>query len=99
MRVPQEPTDPSFRSAAVTDELLVQAAIARAHEPWLTAEAIAAETGLPLDRVQIALDAGARGVIEGPPDARGGSPRYSTRAHYRATAGFLTRYFDALVSS
>jgi hypothetical protein len=97
--VPEEPTDPSFRSAAVADELLVQAAIVRASKPWLTAEAIAAGTGLPLGRVQTVLDAGAHGIIEGPPDAQGGSPRYSTRAHYRATAGFLTRYFDALVSS
>jgi hypothetical protein len=99
MRVPQESTDPSFHSTAVTDELLVRAAIVRANEPWLTAEAIAAGTGLPLDRVQMVLDAGAGGVIEGPPDAQSGFPRYSTRAHYRATAGFLTRYFDALVSS
>jgi len=97
--VPQSLTDPLPSWTAVIGEPLVLAAINRSDEPWLTAETIAADTGLPLDRIQMVLDSSTDGVIVAPPAWRGGPPSYSTREHYRATTGFLARYFDALVSS
>jgi hypothetical protein len=80
----------------VSDELLALAAIERSDGPWLSAAAIAAETGLPLERVRAALDASAAVIVEPAP---AGQPRYSTREHYRATTGLLRRYVDALLSS
>ena len=41
----------------MTDETLVLAAIDGSRETWLAAAAIASEAGLPLERVQAALDA------------------------------------------
>ena len=78
------------------DESRVLAAIARSEGTWLSAASIASEAGLPLERVQAALDASPAVIVEAAPAAQ---PRYSTRAHYRATAGLLTRYVDALLSS
>ncbi|MFO7694582.1 MAG: hypothetical protein R6V57_15965 [Vicinamibacterales bacterium] len=84
------------------DEALVVATIDRSHATWLPAAAIASETGLPLERVQAALDTSPAVIVEAAPigqDLPAGHPRYSTRAHYRATTGLLGRYVDALLSS
>jgi hypothetical protein len=80
----------------MTDETLVLAAIDRSRETWLAAAVIASEAGLPLERVQAALDTSPAVIVEA---ALAGHPRYSTRAHYRATAGLMRRYVDALLSS
>jgi hypothetical protein len=97
--MPQNTADPQTGRAAVTDEPAVLAAIGRSHEAWLSAEAIAGETGLPIERVRTILDTTAEDVIVAPAGRPGGPVRYSTREHYRETAGLLRRYFDALVSS
>ncbi|HSP92275.1 MAG TPA: hypothetical protein VLN08_15270 [Vicinamibacterales bacterium] len=84
------------------DQSLVLATIDRSHETWLSAADIASEAGLPLERAQAALDASPAVIVEGalpasdPPAVQ---PRYSTRAHYRATARLMTRYVEALLSS
>ena len=97
--VPQSLADPWARWTAVTDEPLVLATIERSDETWLSAEAIARETGLPVERVRVVLDTAPAGIIVDAPDGAGAPARYSTREHYRATAGLLRRYFDALLSS
>jgi hypothetical protein len=68
----------------------------RTRDTWLTAERIAAECGLPLERVQAVLDGTSGDVIFTPADEPGRPPRYSTRAHYRATSSILRRYLDVL---
>ena len=80
----------------MTDEPLVVATIERSGETWLSATAIAAAAGLPLDRVMAALDSSAAVIVEGAP---AGHPRYSTPAHYRATTGLMRRYVDLLLTS
>jgi len=97
--VPQSLADPWARWTAVTDEPLVLATIERADETWLSAEAIAGETGLPLERVQTVLDTAPASVIVDPADGSGAPARYSTLEHYRATTGLLRRYVDAILSS
>jgi hypothetical protein len=99
VHVQQSVTDQRARWTAGTDEPLVLAAINRSDATWLTAAAIAADTSLPLERVQMTLDSNTAGVIAAPPEEQGGPSRYSTREHYRARTGILGRYFDALVSS
>ncbi len=84
------------------DESRVLATIGRSHEAWLSAASIASEAGLPLERVQAALDSSPAVIVEAAPngqDVSAGHPRYSTRAHYRATTGLVKRYVDALLSS
>ena len=83
----------------MTDEPLVLATIERSDDTWLSAEAIAAESGLPLDRVRNVLETTPAEIIAAPADGSGRPPWYSTRGHYRATTSLLGRYFDALVSS
>ncbi len=95
----QSVADPWARWTAVADEPLILATIERARETWLTAERIAADCGLPLNRVQAVLDTTSADVIV---TSSGGSDRpqqYSTRGHYRATRSLLARYFDALTAS
>lgn len=75
------------------------AAIERSSEAWLSPEAIAAASGLPLERVQKVLDTTRADVLVAPAEEPGAPMRYSTRRHYRATAGLLRRYLDALASS
>ena len=99
MGVPQSVADLRGRWFAAADEPLVLAAIERADRTWLSAEAIARESGLPLGRVQLVLDATPAGVLVTPADGPDAPARYSTRRHYRATTGLLGRYFDALESS
>jgi hypothetical protein len=99
MSVRQDMADPWGRWSAATDEPLVLAAIERSHRTWLSAEAIAAESGLPLGRVQMVLDATPADVLVAPAEGPDAPARYSTRRHYRATTGLLRRYLDALVSS
>jgi hypothetical protein len=84
------------RWTAVTDEPLVLATIERARDTWLTAERIAVESGLPLERVQAVLDAARSDIILAPAREPGQPPRYSTGAHYRATNSILRRFLDAL---
>jgi hypothetical protein len=91
--------DPWDRWTAVADEPLVLAAIERAPEPWLTAERIAAEIGLPVDRVRNVLETTTADVIVTHAEGPGQPPRYSTRAHYRATSSILRRYLDALTTA
>jgi hypothetical protein len=91
--------DPWDRWTAVADERLVLAAIERAPDTWLTAERIAAACGLPLERVQTVLDTTPSDVIVAPVEEPALPPRYSTRAHYRATRSILRRYLDALLAS
>jgi len=91
--------DPWDRWTAVADEPLVLATIERARETWLTAERIAAACGLPLERVQTVLDTTPSDVIVAPVEEPALPPRYSTRAHYRATRSILRRYLDALLAS
>ena len=95
----QSLADPWARWTAATDELLVLATIERSGETWLSAEAIAGETGLPLERVQTALETAVSRVIVDRANGVGESERYSTREHYRATTGLLRRYVDAVRSS
>jgi hypothetical protein len=97
--VPQSVADPWDRWSAATDEPLVLAAIERSDRPWLSAEAIAAESGLPLGRVRRVLDATPADILVAPAEGPGAAARYSTRRHYRATTGLLERYVDALESS
>lgn len=97
--MPQSVADPWARWTASADEPLVLAAIERSDDTWLSAEAIAAESGLPLDRVLNILDTTPAQIIAAPADGSGRPARYSTRGHYRATTSLLRRYFDALVSS
>ena len=88
--------------AVMDDESLVLGIIDRSHETWLAAAAIASEAGLPLERVQAAIDASPAVIVEGAPpasDPPAAQPRYSTRAHYRARTGLMRRYVDALLSS
>jgi hypothetical protein len=99
MRVPQSVGDPLERWSVATDEPLVLSAIERSDQTWLSAEAIAAESGLQVGRVQIVLDMTPADVIVAPAAGPGAPARYSTRGHYRATTSLLARYFDALVSS
>ena len=98
--MPQSVADPWARWTAIADEPLVLAAIERSDDTWLSAEALAAESGLPLDRVCAVLDTTpAAIIIDAPADGAGRPVRYSTRGHYRATTNLLGRYFDALASS
>jgi hypothetical protein len=90
--------DPWARWTAVADESLVLGTIERARETWLTAEQIAGGCGLPLGRVQSVLETTPADLLEAHGDAPGRPPRYSTRAHYRATRGLFGRYFDVLIS-
>ena len=80
----------------MTDEPLVLATIERSADAWLSAEAIAAGAGLSLERVQAVLDSSNAVIVEAAP---AGHPHYSTRGHYRGTAGLMRRYVDALLSS
>lgn len=91
--------DPQDRRTAVADEPLVLAAIERAPESWLTAERIAAEIGLPIDSVRTVLETTTADVIVTHAEGPGQPPRYSTRAHYRATSSILRRYLDALTTA
>ena len=97
--MPQRRADPRARQTAVADEPLVLAAIERSDDTWLSAEAIAAGSGLPLDRVRDVLETTPAEIIAAPADGSGRPARYSTRGHYRATTSLLGRYFDAVVSS
>ena len=97
--MPQSLADPWARWTAVTDEPLVLSTIERSDETWLSADAISAQAGLPLDRVQIALDSTPADIIVRPADGSGRPACYSTRAHYRATTNVLRRYIDALLTS
>ena len=97
--MPQRKADPRSRRTAIADEPLVLATIERSDDTWLSAEAIAAESGLPLDRVRSVLEQTPAEIIAAPADGSGRPARYSTRGHYRATTGLLGRYFDAVVSS
>jgi hypothetical protein len=90
--------DPWDLWTAVADESLVLASIERSRDPWLTAERIATEIGLPVDRVRTVLETTADVIVthaEGPDRP----PSYSTRAHYRATRSVLRRYLDALMTA
>lgn len=91
--------DPWEQWTAVADEPLVLATIERARDTWLTAGQIAAECGLPPERVQAVLDATPGDLIFTPADEPGRPPRYSTRTHYRATRSVLRRYLDALMTA
>lgn len=91
--------DPWDRWTAVADEPLVLATIERARDPWLTAERIAAESGLPVDRVRTVLATTPADVIITHAEGPGRPPSYSTRSHYRATTGILRRYLDALMTA
>jgi hypothetical protein len=97
--LPQSIADPWARWTAVTDEPLVLSAIERSDETWLSAGAIAAEAGLPPDRVQMALDSTPADILVLPADGSGRPACYSTRSHYRATTSVLRRYIDALLTS
>jgi hypothetical protein len=84
------------------DESRVLATIDRSHEAWLSAAAIASGAGLPIGRVQAALDTSPAVIVEGAlpaSDPLAAQPRYSTRAHYRSRTGLVRRYLDALLSS
>ena len=91
-------TDTWARWTAVLDEPLVLWAIERAHETWRSAEAISAEIGIPLDRVQAVLDATSADLIVAPEADANGRALYSTRTHYRRTTRLFRRYFDALAT-
>jgi hypothetical protein len=91
--------DERDRWTAVADEPLVLLAIERAPESWLPAERIAAEIGLPVDRVRTVLETTTADVIVTHAEGPGQPPRYSTRAHYRATSSILRRYLDALTTA
>ena len=97
--MPQRRAGPRARQTAIADEPLVLAAIERSDDTWLSAEAIAAGSGLPLDRVRDVLETTPAEIIVAPADGSRWPVRYSTRGHYRATTSLLGRYFDALVSS
>jgi hypothetical protein len=99
VHVPQSLADPRARWTAVTDEPLVLATIERSDEAWLSAETIAGETGLPLERIQMALDTAPAVVVADPANGTVAPARYSTLEHYRATTGLLRRYVDAILSS
>jgi hypothetical protein len=99
VRVPQSLADPWVRWTAVADEPLVMATIERSDATWLSAEAIAGETGLPLERVQMVLDTAPAVVVVDPANGPGAPARYSTIEHYRETTGLLSRYLDAILSS
>ena len=99
MYVAQTLADPWADWTAETDEALVVEAINRSAEVWLSVEAIAAEAGLPVSRVRAVLDSPGAAIITAPPGRHGAQPKYSTREHYRAAAGVLSRYLDAVVSS
>jgi hypothetical protein len=83
----------------MSDELLVLTTIERCGDTWLSADAIAARAGLPIGRVRAVLDTSPAVIVEAAPGGPGGPARYSTRAHYRATAGLMRRYVDALLTS
>ena len=83
--MPERVADPEVRSMAAADEPLILAAIERARDTWLTAEQIAADCGLPPDRVRAALDATMADIIVMAADGAAGPEQYSTRRHYRAT--------------
>jgi hypothetical protein len=91
--------DPWGRWSGAIDEPLVLAAVERSGQAWLSAEAIAAESGLPVARVQKVLDSTRADILVAPAAEPGVPARYSTRRHYRARTGLLRRYFDALASS
>jgi hypothetical protein len=97
--VPQSVAEPRGTWSAATDEPLVLAAIERSDRTWLSAEAIARESGLPPARVRAVLDATPADVLVALADGPDAPARYSTRRHYRSTTGLLRRYLDALVSS
>ena len=80
----------------MTDEPLVLATIERSDETWLSAAAIAAGRASRSSASTAVLDSSAAVIVEAAP---AGHPRYSTRAHYRATTGLMRRYVDALLSS
>ena len=82
-----------------TDETLVLMAIEDARATWRTAELISRDTGIPLDRVQRALETTSADIIVAPDADAQGHTLYSTRHHYRKTTSFLRRYLDALASS
>jgi hypothetical protein len=91
-------TDTWVRWTAVLDEPLVLSAIERSHETWRSAEAISAEVGLPLDRVQAVLDTASADLIVTPEADANGRALYSTRSHYRQTTSLFWRYIDALAT-
>ena len=91
--------DPWGRWSGAIDEPLVLAVIERSAEAWLSAEAIAAASGLPVERVQKVLDSTRADILVAPSAEPCAPARYSTRRHYRARTGLMRRYFDALASS
>lgn len=91
--------DPRGRGSGAIDERLVLAAIERSDEAWLSAEAVAVEAGLPLERVRKVLETTRADILVALADGPDAPARYSTRRHYRAKTGLLRRYFDAIASS
>jgi hypothetical protein len=98
MGLPQSVADPSDQWSAAADEPLVLAAIGRSDDTWLSAEAVAAEAGVPVERVRTILDHSSAVIVDAEVEP-GSPPRYSTRAHYRARTGLMRRYLDALLTS
>jgi len=87
------------KDLVATDETLVLMAIEDARATWRTAELISRDTGIPLDRVQRALEATSADIVVAPEADAQGHTLYSTRHHYRKTTSFLRRYIDTLESS
>jgi len=96
MGKPGGATNTWARWTAVLDEPLVLSAIERAGETWQSAEAISAETGIPLDRVHGVLDTTPADLIVAPAADATGRALFSTRTHYRRTTSLFRRYIDAL---
>ncbi|MBI4888380.1 MAG: hypothetical protein HY824_14895, partial [Acidobacteria bacterium] len=80
------------------DEALVRQAIEGSRYIYRPAEAIARDTGIPLEKVRRILET-SDDFIEGPRPNAQGYTLYSTRDHYRKHAGFVQRYLDTLESS
>jgi hypothetical protein len=91
-------SDTWARWTAVLDEPLILSAIERSDETWRSAEAISAETGIPLERVQAVLDTSSAGLLVAPEADSNGRALYSTRAHYRRTTSLFRRYRNALAT-
>src|SRR5260370_38492453 len=66
------------------------------HSMWRTAEGIAAQTSLPVDKVNLALKTMSELLIRSAlPDDKGRT-HYTTLGNYRAHAGILRRVLSAL---
>lgn len=78
------------------EEVLTIAAIDRSRYTWRTAEGIAAETGIPVDRVRHILETTTEAdVMEADQPNPQGHVLFSTRDHFVKTTGDVSkRYTD-----